>query len=76
MLIFHTAEELQKNLKSAKISSLGLVPTMGALHLGHLSLVERAVKENNKVVVSIYVNPTQFNSIEDLENYPKNLEKT
>jgi pantoate--beta-alanine ligase len=73
MLIFHTAKELRKNL-SAKISSLGLVPTMGALHLGHVSLVERAVKENNKVVVSIYVNPTQFNSIEDLNSYPVNLE--
>lgn len=74
MLIFKKAEELQKNLNSS-ISSLGLVPTMGALHPGHLSLIEKAVKENTKVVVSIYINPTQFNRTEDLENYPKNLEK-
>lgn len=74
MLIFKKAEELQKNLNSS-ISSLGLVPTMGALHPGHLSLIEKATKENTKVVVSIYINPTQFNRTEDLENYPKNLEK-
>jgi pantoate--beta-alanine ligase len=73
MLIVHSAEELQNNLK-LKNKSLGLVPTMGALHQGHLSLIKRAANENKKVVVSIYVNPTQFNRSDDLDNYPKNIE--
>jgi pantoate--beta-alanine ligase len=77
MLVFQNKKELQKVLSEHKSTNgeIGLVPTMGALHQGHLALVRKALEENDLVVVSIFINPTQFDNAEDLENYPSNLEK-
>lgn len=76
MEVFKTIKDLKARLNDLRTSgkTIGFTPTMGALHLGHISLVERSNKENDISVVSIFVNPTQFNNKEDLEKYPRNLE--
>ena len=76
MKIIDTIKDLRLLLDESRAvgKSVGLVPTMGALHAGHASLVERAVKENDVVVVSVFVNPTQFNDKNDLKNYPRTLD--
>ncbi len=76
MIIFNSIGELQNHLNSMRNrkKTVGFVPTMGALHKGHISLVDKAKSGCDVVVCSIFVNPTQFNELSDLENYPKTLE--
>lgn len=76
MLIFKTQEELKVHLEKhfSHQQTIGFVPTMGALHQGHLSLIQKSMAENELTVMSIFVNPTQFNNPADLDNYPRTLE--
>jgi pantoate--beta-alanine ligase len=77
MVLFRKKSNLIIKLTNLKNNNfkIGLVPTMGALHKGHISLVERSIKENDYSIVSIFINPTQFNNKKDLKSYPKNLTK-
>ncbi|MFR9649102.1 MAG: pantoate--beta-alanine ligase [Rikenellaceae bacterium] len=75
MEIFRTTAELEERLKGVNSQDVGFVPTMGALHSGHISLVEQARCNNRVVVVSIFVNPTQFNDKSDLKHYPSTPEQ-
>lgn len=74
MKVFNTSQSLVEHL-SNETRPLGMVPTMGALHLGHLSLIERAIEENQTVLISIFINPTQFDDKSDLDNYPITIDE-
>lgn len=74
MIVVETINKLKQELAEYKSKNIGFVPTMGALHNGHISLVKRSVEENDVTVVSVFVNPTQFNDKADLERYPRTEE--
>ena len=77
MIIFKNADEIRAHLSSERKNeiSLGFVPTMGALHQGHLSLIKAAKEQNNLAVCSIFINPAQFNNEDDFKRYPVTIEK-
>ena len=77
MKIVNTVAEVRAQVKEWRKQGLtvGLVPTMGYLHEGHKSLIDRAVADNDRVVVSVFVNPMQFGPSEDLESYPRDMDR-
>ena len=77
MLVFRDNSTLQNHLKNLKNNNkiIGFVPTMGALHNGHLSLVKKSISQNDLTVVSIFINPTQFDNVNDLKTYPSDIDK-
>ena len=77
MLVFRDISTLQNHLNNLKSKEkiIGFIPTMGALHNGHLSLVNKSVSQNDFTVVSIFINPTQFNNADDLKTYPSDIDK-
>ena len=77
MLVFRDNYTLQNHIKNLKNNNkiIGFVPTMGALHNGHLSLVKKSISQNDLTVVSIFINPTQFNNVDDLKTYPSDIDK-
>ena len=75
MRSFNHSSEINKLLKTRKYKSLGLVPTMGSLHKGHIKLIEKCSIKCDETIVSIFVNPTQFNDKKDLVNYPQSIKK-
>lgn len=77
MITLYTIKDLQKAVSTSKNEekTIGFVPTMGALHQGHISLVKKCCKQNDVCIVSIFVNPTQFNNPTDLEKYPRTIEE-
>ena len=74
MLVFNRPAELSGHLQNAQKGTIGFVPTMGALHDGHLSLLNFSLSQNDLTVISIFVNPTQFNNADDLAHYPRTLQ--
>ena len=71
MIIFKSIDQLNKKIFSFK--NIGFVPTMGSLHKGHISLIKKSLNNNKKTLVSIFVNPTQFNDKKDYNTYPRNI---